>query len=82
MVRAEVGEQQEAAVEVLREDRGRVHAGVGQQRGNVHERAAILLRRRRVHRDQRRAPARARGVGERDAEIAAKARVGGRGRER
>ena len=45
--------------------------------------AAILLRRRRVHRDQRRAsPRAARRLRERDAEVAAKARVGGGRRER
>ena len=79
----EVGQQQEAALEVLREHLRRVHARVAQQRGDVHERPAVLLRRRRVHRDQRRRAGRERVRRlQRHAEIAAKARIVRRRRKR
>src|SRR5207237_501640 len=61
----------------------RVHVGGVQQRRHVDEGAAILHRRRRVHRDQRR---RVRGqrvrLVQRRAEVAAKAGIGGRRRKR
>ncbi len=72
---AEVLEQQEAAVEILRVDFRRVHARVAQQLRHVNERPAILHRRRRVHRN-------ASAAVELDAEIAAKARVLGSPRKR
>ena len=53
VVVAEVGQQQEAAIEVGREYLRRVHARVDQQPGNVDERPAVLLARRGVHGDQR-----------------------------
>ncbi len=48
---AEIGEQQEARCEVLRQDLGRVHAGRAQQGGDVDERPAVLLVGRSVHDD-------------------------------
>ena len=74
--RAQIGEQEKTLAQVLRMHLRRVHAGVAQQRRDVHERSAILLFRRRVHRDV------ARAVVERGAEVAAKACVFGRRRQR
>ena len=66
---AEVGEQQKASREVLAEHFGRVDAGGPQQAGDGDERPAIFVRRRRIHRNPR-------ALADRDAEIAAEARVG------
>ena len=56
--RAEVGEEQEAALEIVpRALRGAWTPARAQQRRDVHERPAVLHRRRRVHRDQRRVSA-------------------------
>src|SRR5580765_7093475 len=57
-------------------DRGHVRAGGSEQRGDLHERPAILLFRRRVHGHE------AGPVGERHPEVAPEARVGGSRRER
>ena len=54
---------------------GRVHAGLAQQAGDVHERPAVLLVGRRVHDDE------AAAVGERGAQVAAEAGVLGGGGE-
>jgi hypothetical protein len=67
----EVGEQQVAAREVLREHLGCVQPRFPQQAGNVHERSRVLAVGRRVHGDEGRA------VVAEDTEIAAEARVGG-----
>ncbi len=74
--RAQVGQQQEAAREILRENLRRIESGVAHQRSDVHERPAILARRRRIHRDQRRGSRRhcSRRL-QRHAEIAAEARI-------
>ncbi len=71
--RAEVGEEEEALRQILREDLGGVHAGLAQQACHVHEGPAILLVRRRGHRDDRAA------LGIAHAEVAAEARVLGSG---
>ena len=70
---AEIGEQQEAVLEIVREHPRCVHAGGSEQRRDGDVRPAILVRRRRVHRDER-GLAERRRLGD-DAEIAAKARV-------
>ncbi|MNC05672.1 hypothetical protein D3C75_531630 [compost metagenome] len=49
---AEIGQQQETLLEVAGEDLRHVHAGLGQQAGDLDERPAIFLRRRCVHHDQ------------------------------
>ena len=81
--RTQVGQQQEAALDILCENTGGIDARFQHQRGDMHERAAILLWRRRIHQDQRCSP---RGkhmrCAKRDAEITAKACVRRRGRQR
>jgi len=57
--RAEVGEQQEAVLQVLRQHARCVQACLVQQGSDTHERPRVLLRRRGVHGD-RSAPARPR----------------------
>ncbi|MNQ29216.1 hypothetical protein D3C85_425260 [compost metagenome] len=49
---AEIGQQQETLLEVAGEDLRHVHAGLGQQAGDLDERPAVFLRRRCVHHDQ------------------------------
>ena len=74
----EIGEQQETPREVLLEHARCIETRVGEQTCDVNERPAVLFLRRSVHGDERgHAVAR-----ERHAEIAAEARIGGRGRER
>jgi hypothetical protein len=74
--RPEIGKEQEAGVELLGENLGRVHAGGGEQRRDPHERAAVLARRRRVHCDQRsRLSAQRVGDKKRHAKVAPEARV-------
>ena len=51
---AEVGEQQEAALDVGLEHARRVQRSAFEQRGDVDERAHVFLRRRGVHDDERR----------------------------
>ena len=73
--RAEVGEQQEALVEVLREHLGHMGAGSAEEFGDMQPGAHVLLLGRGVH-DHARGAA----VGEGGAEVAAEAGVGrGRG---
>ena len=83
---AEVGEQQKAAIEIGRQDRRSVHARGREQPRHRNIRAAILLRRRRIHCDQRHRAVLAAGnghrLGQRDPEIATEARVLGCGRKR
>jgi hypothetical protein len=69
--RAEIGEQQEALSQVLRQHLGRVHAGFMQHARDVHERPAVFPLGRRVHHDV------AAAVGEGGAPVAAEAGVGG-----
>jgi len=57
-------------------DRGHVHARCGEQVRNMHERSAVLLVGRGVHRDERRLRRAAS-----DPEIAPEARVVGGGRD-
>ena len=81
--RPEVGQQQEAALDVLRQDLRRVHSRFVHQRCDVHERPAVLARRRRVHRDQCLRSGRQRMRRPQcHAEVAAKACILGRGRQR
>ena len=71
---AEVGEQQKALLQILRQYRRRIEAGLAQQVRDLDERPAVLLLRRRIHDDAALA-----AVGKTDAEIAAKTGVGGSG---
>ncbi|EXI76763.1 MAG: hypothetical protein AW07_00162 [Candidatus Accumulibacter sp. SK-11] len=48
---AEIGEEQEALVEVLRQHLGDVCSGAPEERRNLQERAAVFLFGRRVHDD-------------------------------
>jgi hypothetical protein len=69
--RAEVGEEEEALREVLREHLRRVHAGFGQHARDAHEGPRILPVGRRIHGDV------ALAVAERGAKVAAEAGVFG-----
>ena len=66
----QIGEQQEALLQVLRQHGGHVHAGIAEQAGHGDERLAVLVRWRGIHGDER-------ALARRDAEIAAEAGVGG-----
>jgi hypothetical protein len=69
--RTEVGEQQEAVLQILRVDLRGVHPGVAQQACDVEERTAVLLVRRCIHGDV--GPS----IVQRCTEITAEACVGG-----
>ena len=73
-VTAEVGEQQEAVVDIGFQDARRMQPGGGGEAGHVYERPHVFLWRRRVHHDQAAAVGGG-GVGV-QAQVAAKARIG------
>ena len=55
--RAQIGQQQKSALEVLRQHLRNVHARLGHQAGHRDERPAVFPRRWRIHCDQRLRPA-------------------------
>ena len=70
--RAEIGQEQKSALQILRKNLRNVDASTAEELGYMHERGAVLLRRRRIHGNQC-------AAGVADPKIAAEARVLGRG---